>query len=231
MTTEVDHLVVAAASLDQGIAWCEATLGLTPGPGGAHPLMGTHNRLLALAGAGFARCYLEIIAIDPAVRPTRAAGRRRWFDLDDGTLQASLAQDGPRLVHWVARVPDVQAAVQALAAAPLTIDRGPPLAASRETAAGLLQWRITVRDDGQRLFDGALPTLIEWGERHPAEHLPPAGLELLGLGATQPDPAPLQAALAVLGLGERMAVTTGAPGLQAHLSTPSGVVVLDSRRR
>lgn len=229
MTAHVDHLVIAAASLDQGIAWCEATLGLVPGPGGAHPLMGTHNRLLALGGAGFPRCYLEIIAIDPAVRPTRAAGLRRWFDLDDGALQASLAQDGPRLVHWVARVPDVQAAVQALAAPPLGIDRGPPLAASRETTAGLLQWRITVREDGQRLFDGALPTLIEWDGLHPAEHLPPSGLELLGLAATQSEPVPLQAALAVLGMADRMPVTAGAPGLQARLATPRGEVVLDSR--
>ena len=27
---EVDHLVVAATSLEQGVAWCEATLGITP---------------------------------------------------------------------------------------------------------------------------------------------------------------------------------------------------------
>jgi hypothetical protein len=45
----VDHLVIAAASLEEGVAWCEATLGVTPGPGGEHPLMGTHNRLLRIA--------------------------------------------------------------------------------------------------------------------------------------------------------------------------------------
>ena len=60
----VDHLVVAAATLAQGVAWCEATLGLTPGPGGKHPLMGTHNRLLKIATAAFPEAYLEIIAID-----------------------------------------------------------------------------------------------------------------------------------------------------------------------
>lgn len=229
MTAHVDHLVIAAASLDQGIAWCEATLGLLPGPGGAHPLMGTHNRLLALGGADHPRCYLEIIAIDPPVRPTRAPDLRRWFDLDDEAMQASLARQGPRLVHWVARVPDAPAAVQALAAPPLSIERGPLLAASRETAAGRLQWRITVRDDGQRLFGGALPTLIEWGGLHPAEHLPPSGLELRGLAASQPDPAPLRAALAVLGLADGMPVTAGAPGLQARLLTPRGEVLLDSR--
>ncbi len=38
-----------------------ATLGIAPGPGGVHPFMGTHNRLLRLGP----RLYLELIAIDP----------------------------------------------------------------------------------------------------------------------------------------------------------------------
>ena len=97
---QIDHLVVAAATLDEGVAWCEATLGVVPGPGGQHPLMGTHNRLLGLGGERFARCYFEIIAIDPAAVPARARHQRRWFDLDDPVLQAALAKDGPRLVHW-----------------------------------------------------------------------------------------------------------------------------------
>ena len=45
----------------------------------------------------------------------------------------------------------------------MRIDRGHVLEASRDTPAGRLAWQITVRDDGQRLFYGALPTLIEWG--------------------------------------------------------------------
>ena len=44
----LDHLVVLAPSLASGVAWAEATLGVTPGPGGEHSLMGTHNRLLRL---------------------------------------------------------------------------------------------------------------------------------------------------------------------------------------
>jgi hypothetical protein len=48
-----------AASLPEGVAWCEATLGVTPGPGGEHPLMGTHNRLLRIATAGFPQRLLR----------------------------------------------------------------------------------------------------------------------------------------------------------------------------
>ena len=51
----LDHLVVAARSLDEGVRWCAATLGVTPGPGGKHPLMGTHNRLFGIAGDLFPR--------------------------------------------------------------------------------------------------------------------------------------------------------------------------------
>src|SRR6478735_419898 len=68
----IDHLVVAARTLDQGVQWCEATLGVTPGAGGEHPLMGTHNRLLRIATVQYPRAYLEIIAIDPAAQtPSR----------------------------------------------------------------------------------------------------------------------------------------------------------------
>ena len=76
----VDHLVVAAPSLEAGVAWCEATLGVTPGPGGRHPQFGTHNRLLKIASEAYPQAYLEIIAIDPqaappADRPPSAADR------------------------------------------------------------------------------------------------------------------------------------------------------------
>ena len=177
MSLLLDHLVVAAATLEQGVAWCEAVLGVTPAPGGAHALFGTHNRLLKLSGAPDA--YLEIIAIDPTATPLRPPPLRRWFDLDDTALQASLRHAGPQLVHWVARVQDIDVARDALGRAGW--ERGPVLEASRPTPDGLLRWKITVRDDGRRLGEGALPTLIQWGERHPAQGLPQAGVSIRAL--------------------------------------------------
>jgi hypothetical protein len=172
---QVDHLVVGAASLEQGAAWCAATLGVLPAPGGRHPLMGTHNLLLAIGSEAFPRSYLEIIAIDPQAPPP---ARRRWFDLDDPALRASLER-GPKLIHWVARCGDVAAECTALAAA--GIDRGEVLQAERETPGGMLRWRITVRADGHRLGGGALPTLIEWGDVHPADSLPASAVQLASL--------------------------------------------------
>lgn len=215
----IDHLVVAAPSLAEGVAWCEATLGPTPGPGGAHALFGTHNRLLRLHSTVHPKAYLEIIAIDPAATPTRPPPLRRWFDLDDPALRERLRREGPQLIHWVASVPNIDAACARLRA--LGIERGPVIDASRPTPQGLLRWRITVRDDGQRLFGGALPTLIQWGDTHPADGMTGADLGLQGLTLQHPDAGRLTAALTAIGL-DGVAVHTGPAGLRADLTTADG---------
>ena len=222
MPSRIDHLVVAASSLDQGVAWCEATLGVTPGPGGEHPLMGTHNRLLRVATVDHPRAYLEIIAVQPGRAPQRP---RRWFDFDDGALRDTLARSGPRLVHFVASVPDLGQALTAWQA--LDIDRGPAVAASRMTPRGLLEWRITVREDGQRLFAGTLPTLIEWGATHPASNMPKSGVTLQSLELRHPQAAQLRAACEAIGL-QGVAIKEGDANLCALLDTPRGRVRLDS---
>lgn len=222
MRARVDHLVVGAASLAEGVAWAEATLGVTPGPGGEHPLMGTHNRLLRVATVDFPRAYLEVIAVQPGRQPQRA---RRWFDLDDEAVRDRLRRDGPRLLHFVASVPDVRQAVAAWSA--LGIARGEVLRASRMTERGLLEWQITVRADGQRLFDGTLPTLIEWGATHPASALPESGVTLQALVATHPEAARLRAACEAAGL-QQVQARPGPASLCAVLDTPRGRVRLDS---
>ena len=69
---EFDHLVIAAESLDAGVAWAEERLGVSLEVGGQHLRYGTHNALLGLADG----LYLEVIAIDPAGgKPAHA----RWF--------------------------------------------------------------------------------------------------------------------------------------------------------
>jgi hypothetical protein len=226
MSARIDHLVIAARSLDEGVAWCTATFGVAPGPGGTHPLMGTHNRLLKIASADFPRAYLEIIAIDPAQKPARTAAFHRWFDLDDPTLQAALAREGPRLVHFVAEVPDADATLHALARH--RIDRGRLLEASRDTPAGRLEWRITVRDDGQRLFYGTLPTLIAWGAAHPTDSMADSGVGLRSLALSHPRAGDLERALHDIGLAG-VPVSTGAPHLRAVFDTPRGTVTLDSK--
>ncbi len=234
MKAQVDHLVLVAASLDQGVAWCEKTLGITPGPGGEHPLMGTHNRLFSIASPAYPRAYFEIIALQPGAVPARATGLQRWFDMDDTALQHRVASEGPHLVHFVASVGGVLSAVKALAV--LGLDRGRVLPVSRQTGSGLLNWRITVRDDGQRLFYGGLPTLIQWGEAsddpalaaHPQDGMPASGVTLQALHMDHPRPDSLQKAHAAIGLAG-VEVRPGPPNLVATLQTPRGLVTLESK--
>lgn len=215
---EIDHLVVAAHDLAQGVAWCEAALGVAPGPGGRHAFMGTHNRLLAIGGAAFPRAYLEIIAIDP---DATAPARPRWFGLDDPVLQQSL-QYAPQLLHVVVRTPDITRLRAGLVA--LGLDPGEALAAERDTPQGRLAWRILVRADGSIACGGALPTLIEWQGRHPAAAMAasPVALVAVDLGGL-----PCQVADLLQLRGAAVAPT--GPALTVTLATPRGHVDLTTR--
>jgi hypothetical protein len=183
--------------------------------------MGTHNRLLKIATPDFLTAYLEIIAINPVAASPLPARARRWFDMDDPALKARVAQLGPALVHAVVSVTDIRTAVAALGAQGL--DRGEVLQASRPTDRGLLQWQITVRPDGQRLFDGCLPTLIQWGPTHPTDHMPASGVTLHSLRVQHPQADTLRAAYRGTGWTTQ-AVDTGAPRLIATLQTPKGLI-------
>ncbi|MEP6791216.1 MAG: VOC family protein [Ramlibacter sp.] len=222
VSSQVDHLVIVADSLAQGEAWCRKVLGVTPGPGGDHPLMGTHNKLLRISSPQFPRAYMEIIAVNPGADDP---GRTRWFDMDDADLLGAV-QSEPRLAHFVASTEDATAALHALRS--LGIDRGTLLQAERPTPRGLLQWQISVRDDGQRLMYGTLPTLIQWGEVHAADGLPPSQLSLAAMEATHPRPDDLRAAYVAIGL-QQVTVHAGSPNLCATLMTPLGAVTLESR--
>jgi len=232
MKTQIDHLVIVAQTLDQGVSWCEATLGVTPGPGGEHAQFGTHNRLIKIATPTYPLAYLEIIAINPEAKGSADTRARRWFDMDDATLQAAVAVS-PQLVHFVAQTDELQAGRNALKA--LGIDRGPALQTSRHSRKGVLQWQITVREDGQRLFDGALPSLIQWGKPdaaeplrlHPRNSLPRSGVALQSVAVTHPIAAKLQAAYEAIGLSG-VTLETGPANIAVTLNTPKGPVTLQS---
>ena len=207
----LDHLIVAATTLEEGVAWIEGRLGAHPQPGGKHVAMGTHNALLRIG----ARVYLEIIAIDPhAAAPKRS----RWMDLDEPRMRAALAE-GPALIHWAVGTRDIENDVKRS-----SIDLGEIMPMQR----GDSRWRLTVAEDGHRPGRGLVPTLIEWADgRHPTDRLPESGVQLVTMAAEHPEPAPVREALAGLGLSETLKVTYGrTPRLAAMLRTPRGVVTL-----
>jgi hypothetical protein len=203
----LDHLVVAAATLEQGEDRLEALTGMRPQRGGRHVAMGTHNSLLRLGES----TYLEVIAIDPE---GAAPSRPRWFALDTRAMRDALAK-GSRLIHWVARCDDIEAARRA---SPIDLGRAHPM------KRGPFRWRITIPDDGHLPGKGLAPTLIQWLEGgHPAEALPQSGIRLVALAGAHPEPASIRAALAALGLGETLQVTFDVePRLAALLQGPRG---------
>ena len=212
----LDHLVLAAPVLAQGVAWAERRLGVAFGPGGVHPGMGTHNRLLRLG----ADAFLEVIAPDP---DAPAPPHPRWFGMSDADALRRRWDKGPRLVAWVARTPDLDAA--------LTVDPGVLGGPVRQTR-GALSWRFALRPDGLPPLDGAAPCLLQWDrdagwpDGTPASTLPDAGCALERLTLCHPDPSRVRALLDRLGLAGVAEVVAGEPGVSAGVRTPGGTVDL-----
>jgi hypothetical protein len=200
----LDHVAIGAEDLADGTAATERALGVDLDPGGQHPAMATHNRLLSLGPE-----YLEVIAIDPTAP---APPQPRWFDLD------SFAGP-PRPAAWICRCDDLEAA---LARAP--DGTGRPYALAR----GDLRWRMAVPETGKLPFGGLFPALMSWeGAAHPAPRLTDRGLRLAAVVLHSPEAAALEAALARILSDPRVTVRPAdTPRLELRLATPGGTVSL-----
>ena len=84
-----------------------------------------------------------------------------------------------------------------------------------------------MREDGQRLFDGCLPTLIQWGDVHPTDNMPESGVTLEAVHWAHPKQDELQAALKVIG-ATGIAVQIGSAWITATFQTPHGTVKIRS---
>lgn len=200
-----DHIAVSAETLPRGVTDVEASLGQPLLPGGEHPDMGTHNRLMSFGP----KEYFEVIAVNPdAVAPDQP----RWFNLDNFKGQT-------RVTNWICRCPDIEAAI---AAAPKGV--GVPWQLQR----GDLRWSMAVPKDGKLPFEGLFPALIQWhGDAHPAPMLQDSGVRLKELRLHSPDADALRAALGPLLRDARVIVLAAETArIEAQLSTPDGDVIL-----
>lgn len=204
--TELDHITVAAATLDDGVAYVREALGVELPDGGAHPRMATHNRLLRLGDGVF----LEVIAIDPAAPPP---ARPRWFQLDDPGLRL------PRLVTWVVRTTEI---------AEVLLASRRPLGAIEPMTRGDLRWLITIPDDGSLVDGGMMPTVIQWpAGPHPTSRMQDRGCRLERLEAVHPDVEGYRADLASIGAERQIEISGGErPRLVAKIRTPAGLRTL-----
>jgi len=201
---ELDHLVICAATLEEGVSYVEQTLGVSMAGGGQHLRTGTHNRLLSLGPDS----YLEVIAVDPEAQ---GADLPRMFDLDYFTGDA-------RLTNWVMRVKSL---TDALHRAP--VGTGQERALSR----GDMRWQMALPDSGQYPFKGASPGLIEWRGKRACDVLPDSGCRLLHVDITHPEADGLRVALAPFLNDARVSITKGdTVTFRADISTPTGVKVL-----
>jgi len=195
-STRLDHLVVTAGSLDEGVEHVRRQLGVDMQKGGEHALMGTHNFLLKLGE----KLYLEVIAPNPEVPPP---GRPRWFELDSART--------PRLATWVARCDDVRAVASS------------SLGKIESMSRGNFEWLMTVPEDGRLHLGGIAPTLLQWRSKdHPAETMKDHGCSLVRLEGSYPEPEKVRDFLDSMGFEGEFPISKGEAGLVAQVRTPGG---------
>lgn len=205
----LDHLVIPAPTLEEGVAHVKEALGVAVPAGGKHPTMGTHNHVLRLGPD----VYLEVIAVDPDAPPRDGP---RWFGLHDAARTRRLWDEGRRLAYWVASTGPMEAVLdgrEALFGVPSNHYRGDS------------RWRFGLRPDGLPAMDGALPYLIERPEgtvRTAA--MPDLGCRLMRLIVEHPEAERARATLADLICLGPVEVRQGeAARLWAEVETADGV--------
>jgi len=155
MPTRIDHLVIGAGTLQQGLDHVRERLGVSMPFGGVHAKMGTHNHLMQLGNASF----LEVIAINRDIEPP---DRPRWFGLDDAFIRRQIIKE-PTLLGWVVNTDDIDRLMK---------QANFSLGKAELITRGNLSWHFGLPEDGRLIAGGMLPYAIEWG----TDHHPSAGM-------------------------------------------------------
>ena len=210
MQTKIDHLVIGASNLDQGVAYVREVLGVTMPLGGVHLQMGTHNHLMQLGKDVF----LEIISINPDIAPPNSP---RWFGLDDPIIRRQIEKQ-PVLLTWVVNTQNIIAFIQKA-----HISFGTPEMISR----GELSWYFGIPDDGRLLAGGMAPYVIEWQtDRHPASKMADFGCRFKRLEIHHPYPEWIKSILISIDAADLVTIIAlpknEAPHLIATIDTPDG---------
>lgn len=213
----IDHIVIAADSLEQGVEYIQDELGVTIPKGGFHATMGTHNHLMQLGN----EAYLELIAINP---DAEVPSHPRWFGLDEAMMRESIRQS-PRLITWVMNTTDINKIKQMA-----NYDIGQPTELQRNQ----LRWQIALTDDGRLLGNGLLPYVIQWhSQPHPSNGMADLGCRLESLNIYHNRAEWLNASLDSIGAENLVEVKalddSEAPYLSVEIETPLGIKTLSSK--
>lgn len=216
MTTRIDHLVIGAESLAQGVAYVRDCLGVDMPFGGVHAKMGTHNHLMQLGND----IFLEVIAIDDDGEPP---DRPRWFGLDDALIRRRIAVQ-PTLLAWVVNTQDIDRLMKQAAFS---------MGTAEFITRGNLSWYFALPEDGRLLAGGMLPYAIQWQtDHHPSAAMADLGCRFKGLEIHHPYPRWLASALASIGASDLVTIKALAknktPYMTAYIDTPDGVKQLST---
>ena len=197
---KLDHIVLAAETLEEGVDYVQDRLGVSLDAGGQHDLFGTHNRLLGLGD-----CYFEVSARNPLANP---AQRPLWFDLEHFA-------GPPRVITWLCQTREMG---QTLSALPY--DPGQVITVTRDD----LIWDLTVAEDGRLAMGGAAPSLIDWKTTIPPTHrLREVGCRLKQFKVYHPQAGQLRAWADHMLKDPRIGFETSEmPMMSLTISTPNG---------
>jgi hypothetical protein len=165
MATKIDHLVIGAANLKQGVEYVRDMLGVDILFGGVHTSMGTHNHLMQLGDD----LFLEVISVNDEIpQPSNP----RWYGLDDPFIRSNIEIE-PTLLTWVINTPDLGALIN---------NANFSLGRSSLISRGELSWYFSLPDDGRLLGGGMLPYAIQWlADVHPSQTMKNVGCTLHSL--------------------------------------------------
>jgi len=199
----LDHVILGADDLRRGITWLEERTGVRAAFGGVHPGRGTRNALIALGP----RCYLEILAPDPAQSVLA------WYH-ELATLH------DPRFIAWAVHTNDLATLAKQATAGGFGI-KGPTEGSRTRPDGKVLRWR-SFNLQGNR--EGLLPFFIEWNPAsvHPSADAP-SGCRLTSFHLQSPAAPELASACRALGVDVLVEAGT-APLIYARISSAKGEV-------
>ncbi|MES9964219.1 MAG: VOC family protein [Candidatus Sedimenticola sp. 20ELBAFRAG] len=214
--SKIDHIVIGASSLAEGVSYVKSMLGVDIPYGGEHIKLGTHNHLMQLGNETF----LEVIAVNQQIT---SPARPRWYGLDDPYTRLCLERQ-PSLLTWVVNTGDINGLIQKA-----TFSLGKSELISR----GNLSWYFGLPEDGRLLGGGLLPYAIEWHtENHPSKSMTDLGCSIQSVEIFHPYPNWIKSALKSIDALSLVKINELAenetPYLSVKIGTPTGEVNLQS---
>ena len=216
MQTRIDHLVIGAGDLAQGISYVKDFLCVDIPYGGIHTKMGTHNHLMQLGND----IFLEVIAVNPDGKSPETP---RWFGLDDPHVREQIKKK-PALLNWVVNTENIE---ELLEQADFSFGK------KQLIDRGNLSWYFGLPRDGRLLAGGMLPYVIEWQtDFHPSRNMADTGCRFQHLEIHHPNPTWIKTILTSIGAENLVDIhalhENSTPYLIAYIDTPYGIKLLRS---